>query len=285
MEQLRSRVVALDRRAARAIDPHRDVPPNARCVLTRDEMNPGVAGFPRVLDFPRAGLADHLAAVPDLSAHFGIKNGIIENDALSITEIDDRFNISAGMIVVIAEKIGRGLFRCVRDLDHALLLRLTPAIALFRHQLLEPFGVDREPTLPRHQLGEVERETIGIVKLKDVISGKWRNVRNGPSGVLCFGGLNNHLPIGRTNISDELDVSPNSFHKAHIVREKASRDCDRRYAVEQLGSDIESLVKGFLLAFERALDLRLLSAQLGEEIAHRQGEDLDQLIKERFVEA
>ena len=124
---MRHRVVPLDRRAARAIDPHGDVLANRRRAFAGDEMNPGVAGFPRILDFPGAAFADHLTLVANLSAHLRVENGVVENDAALLADIENRFDIGAGVIVFVAEKIGRRLAVRVRDFDDAFLLRLARA--------------------------------------------------------------------------------------------------------------------------------------------------------------
>ena len=54
---------------------------------------------------------------------------------------------------------------------------------------------------------------------------------------------------------------------------------------EQLDSPIQRLIKRLLLALDDLLDVVLLGADFGEDIAHRVGQDGDQLVEERLVEA
>ena len=108
--------------------------------------------------------------VADLSAHLGVEDGIVENDALSSTDIENRFDIGAGMVVFVAEKIGRRLCRPSSATSITLFFcALRAAVALFLHQLLEAFRVDREPAFPRHQFGQIERKPVGVVELESCL--------------------------------------------------------------------------------------------------------------------
>ena len=51
----------------------------------------------------------------------------------------------------------------------------------------------------------------------------------------------------------------------------------RDFGFEERDPFIERLVEGFFLALQHFLDVRLSFAQLGKDIAHRAGEDVDQL--------
>ncbi len=118
------------------------------------------------LDFPGAAFSDHLALVADLSAHLGVENGVVKHDTFLLTDIENRFDVGAGVIVLVAEKLRRRLVGRICDFDDLFLLRLARALALFLHQLLEAFRVDGQPAFARHQFGEIERETVGVVELE-----------------------------------------------------------------------------------------------------------------------
>ena len=81
--------------------------------------------------------SDHLAAVADLAAHLGVENGVVKHDRFLFTNIENRFDIGAGMIVFVAEKICRRLPARSANFDHAFLLRLARPLALLLHQCLE----------------------------------------------------------------------------------------------------------------------------------------------------
>ena len=84
-------------------------------------MNPGVARFLRVLQlFQDVRSSPIISRVTDLSAHLGVKNGIIENDGrLDLSTSSTSFNIGARMIVLVTEKIRRRHVPTrVCDLDH-----------------------------------------------------------------------------------------------------------------------------------------------------------------------
>ncbi len=65
MEQVRDRVVTLDRGAARGVDLHGDVLADRRSLVALDEMEPRVAGLLRVRHAPElAAAAGQLAVSP-----------------------------------------------------------------------------------------------------------------------------------------------------------------------------------------------------------------------------
>ena len=55
--------------------------------------------------------------------------------------------------------------------------------------------------------------------------------------------------------------------------------------MEYLNSPIQRLIKRLLLALDDLLDVVLLGAEFGEDVAHRLGQDGDELVEERLVEA
>ena len=55
--------------------------------------------------------------------------------------------------------------------------------------------------------------------------------------------------------------------------------------VEKLDTPIEGFVEGFLFDFQDILDVFLLGTDFGEDIAHRAGEDIDELVEEWRAEA
>src|SRR5262249_21351329 len=93
------------------------------------------------------------SAIPDLSAHFGVKRRSIENDVelarlfARQNRLDNRFSFQK----VITEKLRwLGFQLSFFDTDLFLFLSLTSALTLFIHQLFKSGNVDREPVLSRH---------------------------------------------------------------------------------------------------------------------------------------
>ena len=54
--------------------------------------------------------------------------------------------------------------------------------------------------------------------------------------------------------------------------------------MKQLDAPIQRLIKRLLLPLQHFLHVLLLRADFGEDVAHRAGEDVDELVEERLVE-
>src|ERR1041385_4119301 len=104
MQQMRYGMMAFDRGTAGPVNSKSHMLANARRAVAFNNMNPSVAGFARVRNFPGIKFADHLATVGDLTAHLRVKNGIVQNDAALLTDLDDPLDIGPRMIVFVADR-------------------------------------------------------------------------------------------------------------------------------------------------------------------------------------
>src|SRR5207249_11360213 len=103
---------------------------------------------------------------------------------------------------MVSEKFRRSALEfAFLDADFFFFLRLASPVALFLHQLLKSGYVDREPALARHQLREIQRKTVSVVKFEREFAGDYackgergrlaRGVtRLGDTGAGC--GVHNH---------------------------------------------------------------------------------------------
>ena len=112
--------------------------------------------------------------VPNLTAHLGVEWRPIENNVYFARLfarqncVDNRFRLEE----IVTEEFRRlGLQLSFFDTDFLLLLCLACAIALFIHQSLESSDINSEPTLARHQFGEIERKTVRVIKFKRELAG------------------------------------------------------------------------------------------------------------------
>ena len=114
------------------------------------------------------------SSVADLSAHLCVERRAIQNDINLIlffawqNGLDD----CLGLEKLVSKKFGRldsefPFFNA----DFFLLLSLARPLTLFLHQALESFDIHSEPALARHQFCQIERETVGVVKLESSTAG------------------------------------------------------------------------------------------------------------------
>ena len=132
-------------------------------------MQPSVAGLLRVGDAPELAAAGQFAGVADLAAHLGVAGAGVEDDGGLVLERNDFQNFGLDRQFLVADEFrGRGGFD-LRKRNDFLLLRGAGAGALLFHQLFKTFLVHGQTAFARHQLGEVERKTVGVVKLETQI--------------------------------------------------------------------------------------------------------------------
>ena len=74
--------------------------------------------------------------------------------------------------LVVADELGGRGGLDLGEFDDLLLLRGAGARFLLFHELVEAGDINRQPALAGHQLGEVEREAVGVVKLESVLRRK-----------------------------------------------------------------------------------------------------------------
>ena len=131
-------------------------------------MQPGVADFRRAGDGEGVRADDDLAAVADLAAHFGITNAGVEHHRRLVLHRDDFEHLGIGFERVITNELRGVLGFDLADGDDLLVLLtgFTSALLLLFHELVKALGVNGQATLTSEELGEVDRETERIVKLK-----------------------------------------------------------------------------------------------------------------------
>src|SRR5439155_6098038 len=107
------------------------------------------------------------SSIGDLPTHLCVERRLIENDihfaGLFARQncFDNRFRLEK----IVSKEFGWlnfefGFF----DTDLFFLLCFASTLALQLHQLLESRNIDRESPLARHQLRQIQRETIRVVK-------------------------------------------------------------------------------------------------------------------------
>ncbi len=164
-------MVPLNRRPPRTIDLYAHMLPDRRRFLRlREEMEKRRARLLRIAHAPEPSAAGKFARVADLPAHLRIEHRVVENDRRPPLHRQHFRDIRARVIVIVTEKMRRLLRLDFRKLDDLLLLRRPRPRALLFHQCLEASGIDGEPPLARHQLGEIEREAIGVVKFESEVA-------------------------------------------------------------------------------------------------------------------
>ena len=120
---------------------------------------------------PELAAAGQFAGVADLSAHLGVDRRLVSRmtAVLSLSETTSRTLACDAKFVVADELRGRGGFD-LRKRNDFFLLRGAGAGALLFHQLFKAFFIHGQAAFARHQLGEVERETVGVVKFESELS-------------------------------------------------------------------------------------------------------------------
>ena len=139
-------------------------------------MQPGVASFLGVGNGPKLTTAAHLAGVADLAAHLGIERRGVEDDGGLVLHADDFEDFGRRLQFVVADELGGRGGLDLGEFDDLLLLRGAGAGLLLVHQLVEAGDINGQAALAGHQLGEVEREAVGVVELKGnfVLRHWWR---------------------------------------------------------------------------------------------------------------
>ena len=157
-------MVALNRAAADFIDNDGGFRADGRRFRAFDEMQEHVPALLRVDDFPSLAARGKRSRVADLPAHFRVARRAVENDGDFAFVVNDFENRRFGGKRFVAEK-----FRCVLRFDFGkrndlLFLSGASAFPLLGHKRVERVFVHRVAAFPRHEVGEVERESVSIVK-------------------------------------------------------------------------------------------------------------------------
>ena len=169
---MRDGVVALDGVAAVTVHDERDFGADGRDGLGgRDgliqKVQPRVAGLLRARDAPHVGAVGEFAGIADLPAHLGVGCARIEHHGGAVLERDDFEHLCGRGERVVADKFRRLLGLDFAQLDHGFLLRRAGACLLLRHEIVKAsraFDIHREPALARHELREIERKALLVIK-------------------------------------------------------------------------------------------------------------------------
>ena len=148
--------------------------------------------------------------------------------------------------------------------DRLFLLRSARTIALLVHQLFEPGDIDSQSALARHEFSQIERKPVRIVKFE---------------GELAANSVT-------SNCSNKLRL----LFRAHVCNRSSIRAPRggtvcwiKTFSSKSIDPLIQRLVKRFLFASHRILDLLLLRSDFGKDVAHRLRHHIDKLEEERFV--
>ena len=160
---MRHGVMPLDRASSRRLKAQSDVLSDCGRIASFEDMDPGVASFARLSDSPTLPIRRHLARVAHLSAHLRIQHGVVQNDRGPPLRRCDFLHIRTGVVQIVAEKVGRRSIVALGEFDGCLLLRTARPRTLLLHQFLEADRIDRQPAFTRHQLGQIQRETLLVV--------------------------------------------------------------------------------------------------------------------------
>ncbi len=143
-------------------------------------MSEGAADFLSIGHFKmRVPRSEH-TAITDLAAAFRVERSLVEDDlarlplmqngnALIILQQGD--DHSFAMRMLIAGKCCFALDGGSAAQVHGEFARGTRSVALCLHGRIEPRLVDRQSALARNISREIDRKTVGIVKLEDRCSG------------------------------------------------------------------------------------------------------------------
>ena len=106
------------------------------------------------------------AGVADLAAHLGVKRRRVQHDGGFVFDADDFEHARGRFQFFKADKFcRRGRFD-LRKRNDFFFLRGAGAGALLFHQFFKTVLVHGQTAFARHQLGEVEREAVGVVKFE-----------------------------------------------------------------------------------------------------------------------
>ena len=166
VQDVRDGVVALDGVTARRIDDELHGGIDGRGFVAAEEVEPGVADFGGGGDGEGVRAEDDLARVADLAAHFGVAGGDIEHDGGLVLHLDDFEDFHVGFEVVVTDELGRRLRFDLGDGDDLFVLFacFTGHLFLALHELVEAIHIDFEASFASEELGEVEREAVGVVE-------------------------------------------------------------------------------------------------------------------------
>ena len=129
-------------------------------------MQQGIAGFLRVGDAPELAAAGQFAGVADLAAHLGVAGAGVEDDGGLVLERDDFQDLGLHRKVVVADEfVGVVVSICEREMTSFFCAARARA-RCSSINFSKPVLVHGQTAFARHQFGEVERETVGVVKLE-----------------------------------------------------------------------------------------------------------------------
>ena len=173
MQKVRHRVMTLDGRPTRQLDAQLHFGAHLRRLLACEHMQPNVTRFLRSDDAPKLAAGAQFAGITDLAAHLRVTNAAIKHDRKLALEIHHLENFGAHGELIVTEKLGRFFCRHFGNRDDLLFLRRPRPRALLFHQAFELRLVHRQSAFPRHQSGQVERESLFVIKPESKCTGNF----------------------------------------------------------------------------------------------------------------
>src|SRR5688572_19197200 len=104
MKQMRNSVMTLDRVATRLVHGEFDLGSSRRRVLVREKVQPRVPTFLRVDDPPKLSAVRQFSRVTDLTAGFGIRGRIIDDDCGPDLHTDDFQDLRLRLNLIVSNK-------------------------------------------------------------------------------------------------------------------------------------------------------------------------------------
>ena len=289
VQQVRAGVVRLDHRAAVSIDRELRLVAHAKMpALDADLVDDEAAAALRVEHFEHAVLGaafaaafdPHRTGVADLTAALGVEAGAIEDDAHRLAGLGptlepvtgpdrldaghDRLEVVLRVVVgerragllELREHVGRQRHR----VRLAALAAGAARGAGLAHELLVAGEIDREPMLSRHHLGQVDRESVGVVQLEGVLA----------ADAAAFGAA---LCVGKVQESALERAQERPFFFLEHARD----------AIALLEEFRERLAEGRLHRGQDPAEERFALPELLVRMAHRAAQDPPQHVAAAFV--
>ena len=156
---------------------------NSKCDFLADDwridsfkkMEPGVSVLLCIGHAPGISSAHEFTGITDLSPHFGISRGGIENDRGLVFMRYHFQNFGFRGELIIPDKLSRLSRFNFRKRNHRLLLRCPGQSALGFHVSFKSSNIHTQPTFPSHQFCEIKWKSLFVIKVKSQLSRQDKN--------------------------------------------------------------------------------------------------------------